>query len=197
LAALLVAGGVALLVVQAVLPGLGTLLVVESPIEPADAALVLEGTGRDAMDAAESWRQAGLVRSVVVVEAPIKTHALVTYWSDLVARGLAEPPPTPPASLQVVRAPSTQSAEQGRAALPALEAIGARSVLVPGGGSIGSRVVERDLGAALGPSGIRVRLVRVSDTHLREPSRWYASAEDRRAVLDTWLQLLVPYLAGA
>jgi nucleoside-diphosphate-sugar epimerase len=68
-------------------------------------------------------------------------------------------------------------------------------VLVPGGGGIGSRLVERELRAVFGPSGIDVRLVRYRDDG-RDPARWYQNADDRRAVLDSWLQLLVPFLSG-
>jgi hypothetical protein len=185
-----------LLLVLVGVPALGTLLTVEHPAEVSDVALVLEGTGKDAMDVAERWRTAGLVRDVLVVEAPLKTHALVTYWSDLVARGLAPPAPTPAPYLHVVRAPSTQSAEQARASLPVLLRLGARSVLAPGGGAIGTRLVERDLNSVLGQRGIRVLLTR-SAGDARDPSRWYTSADDRRAVLDVWLQFLVPWLSAS
>jgi hypothetical protein len=30
----------------------------------------------------------------------------------------------------------------------------------------------------------------------RDASRWWQNADDRRAVLDSWLQLLVPFLSG-
>src|SRR5215470_2013953 len=77
------------------LPWLGLALVADDPPQPADAAVVLEGTGKDALEAAEAWRQSGLVHNVVIVEAPVKTHALVAYWSDFVRWGLAPPAPTP------------------------------------------------------------------------------------------------------
>src|SRR5215472_5096959 len=115
------------------LPWIGTALAVEEPLAPADVALVLEGTGATATDAAEAWRQQGLVRDVVIVEAPVRTHALVAYWSDFVGWGLAEPAPTPADHLRIVRAPSTQAAQQAAAALPALQADDAHSVLVVGG----------------------------------------------------------------
>jgi hypothetical protein len=188
---------VLLLVVLAVplwLPLLGTSLAVADEPQPADAALVLEGTGRSALDIADGWRRAGLVRDVVIVEAPVRTHALEAYWSDFVAWGLAEPAPTPADARAVVRAPSTQTGQQAQAARPALAARGARTVLVPGGGGIGSRLVARDLEAVLGPAGITARLVRVGDG--RPAARWYQNADDRRAVLDSWLQLLVPGLSG-
>ena len=70
----------------------------------------------------------------------------------------------------------------------------AQRVLVPGGGGIGSRLVERELVAVLGPLGIDVRLVRYRDDG-RDPARWYQNADDRRAVLDSWLQLGVPFLS--
>ena len=177
------------------LPWLGSALVVDDPITPSDAALVMEGTGTDAMDAAENWRQAGLIREVVIVEAPIKTHALVTYWSDLVADGIARPSPTPPEYLSVVRAPSTNSSEQARAALPTLQSEAVHSVLVPGGGGIGTRVVERDLHSVFEGFGISVHLVGAGPPN-RSPASWYRNADDRRAVLDSWLQLLVPYLGS-
>jgi hypothetical protein len=176
------------------LPLLGTLLAVDDGLQPADAALVLEGTGTDAADAAEGWRQRGLVRDVVIVEAPVKTHALVAYWSDFVRRGLATPAPTPPEHLSVVRARTTQAAEQARVALPVLQAASARRVLVVGGGGIGSRLVARELVAVFEPAGIGVRMVRYGSAG-RDPARWYQNAEDRRAVLDTWLQVLVPFLS--
>jgi hypothetical protein len=176
-------------------PLLGTALTVSDPPERSDVALVLEGTAVDAPKAAEAWRQQGLVRDVVIVEAPVKTHALVAYWSDFVRWGLAQPSPTPAEHLRVVRAPSTQAAEQAVAALPALQADGARSVLVAGGGGIGSRVVEGQLAGVLGPAGISVRLVPTGSGG-RDPARWYTNGDDRRAVLDSWLQLLVPYLSG-
>src|SRR5438067_6850308 len=101
------------------LPLVGTALTVEDSLAPADAALVLEGTGKQAMDAAEAWRQQGLVNDVVIVEAPVKTHALLAYWSDFVGWGLAPPAPTPPEHLRVVRAATTQMGQQAEAALSA------------------------------------------------------------------------------
>jgi hypothetical protein len=144
---------------------------------------------------AEAWRQQGLVRDVVIVEAPVKTHALVAYWSDFVQWGLAPPSPTPATNLRVVRAASTQAGEQAAAALPALQSDAARSVLVLGGGGIGSRLVERQITDVLQPAGISARIVRYGDGG-RDPAHWYQNAEDRRAVLDGWLQVLVPYLSG-
>ena len=176
------------------LPLFGTLLAVDEGLQPADVALVLEGTGTDAADAAEGWRQQGIVRDVVIVEAPVKTHALVAYWSDFVRWGLAAPATTPPEHLNIVRARSTQAAQQATAALPALEADTARLVLVAGGGGIGSGLVERQLVSVLGPAGIGVRMVRYGLAG-RDPGRWYQNADDRRAVLDTWLQVLVPFLS--
>src|SRR5207237_9319560 len=64
------------------LPWFGTALAVDAPLASGDVALVLEGTGAGASDAAEAWRQQGLVPDGVVVEAPVRTHALVAYWSD-------------------------------------------------------------------------------------------------------------------
>lgn len=177
------------------LPTLGTALAVDEPLQPADVALVLEGTGASAVDVAESWRRQGLAREVVIVEAPVKTHALVAYWSDFVQRGLAEPSPTPADHLRVVRAVSTQAGQQARAALPALLADGSHSVLVLGGGGIGSRLVERELVAVFGPAGVQTRMVAYGDAR-RDPARWFQNAEDRRAVLDSWLQLMVPFLSG-
>jgi hypothetical protein len=179
------------------LPWLGTGLAASDPVSAGDVALVLEGTGRDAVAVAETWRQQGLVHDVVIVEAPVKTHALVAYWSDFVRWGLADPSPTPAEHLRVVRAPSTQAGQQAEAALPALRLDAARSVLVVGGGGIGSRVVERQLNEVLQPTAISVRMVAyASSSPGRDPAHWYQNAEDRRAVLDSWLQLLVPYLSG-
>jgi hypothetical protein len=179
------------------LPELGTELAVSDQVAPADVALVLEGTGSTAVPAAEVWRQQGLVHDVVIVEAPVRTHALEAYWSDFVRWGLADPSPTPADHLRVVRAPSTQASQQADAALPALQADGAQSVLVLGGGGIGSRLVERQLREVLQPVGISLRMVPYSGgSNGRDPAHWYQNAEDRRAVLDSWLQLLVPYLSG-
>jgi len=191
-------GSIALVVLAAQLwlPMLGTALAVDEPLHPADIALVLEGTGKDALEASELWRREGIVHAVVIVEAPVKTHALVAYWSDFVRWGLVAPPATPPEDLRVVRAPSTEGAQQALAALPAILAAGGRSVVAPGGGGIGSRLVERELRSVLGPAGIDVRLVRYGEDEARDPARWFQVAEDRRAVLDSWLQLLVPYLSG-
>jgi hypothetical protein len=190
------AGAIAIVVLVAPLwlPLLGTLLAVDDPLQVADVALVLEGTGLDAPDAAEAWRQQGIVRDVVIVEAPVKTHALVAYWSDFVRWGLAPPATTPPEHLSVVRAQSTQAALQASAALPALQSYAARQVLVAGGGGIGSRLVKDELASVLDPAGISVRLVRYAPGG-GDPSEWYKHADDRRAVLDTWLQVLVPYLS--
>ena len=187
--------GVVVLALPLWLPIFGTALAVDDPLQPADVALVLEGTGKEATDIVEVWRTHGLVRDVVIVEAPIQTHALVAYWSDFVRWGLAPPPTTPPDHLQVVRAPSTQAAEQAHAALAALQKDAARHVLVPGGGGIGSRLVERELVSVLGQVGMDVRLVRYGEAG-RDPAHWYENADDRRAVLDSWLQLLVPFLSG-
>jgi hypothetical protein len=181
------------------LPELGAALAVSDPPTTADAAIVLEGTGVDAMTVAESWRQQGLVHDVVIVEAPVRTHALVAYWSDLVRLGLAPASPTPADHLRIVRAPSTQAGQQAEAALPALQADAAQLVLVAGGGGIGSRVVERELSDVWEPNGIDLRMVAYAQGQApngRDPAHWYANAEDRRAVLDSWLQLLVPYLSG-
>jgi hypothetical protein len=177
------------------LPLLGSALVVDEPLHTADVALVLEGSGTAALDTSEGWREQGLVRDLVVVEAPVKTHALVAYWSDFVQWGMVPPPKTPPEHLRVVRAASTQAGEQARAAAAALEALGAHSAIAYGGGGIGSRLVERQLKEVLEPRGITVSLVRVGPL-TRDPGQWYRNAEERRAVLDTWLQLLVPFLSG-
>jgi hypothetical protein len=176
------------------LPGLGTSLAVDDGLQPGDVALVLEGTGTDAPDAAEGWRLHGIVREVVIVEAPVRTHALVAYWSDFVRWGLAAPATTPRDHLTIVRARSTQAGEQAEAALPALQADAARQVLVVGGGGIGSGLVKRELMSVLGAAGISVRMVRYGAAG-REPGRWYQNADDRRAVLDTWLQVLLPFLS--
>jgi hypothetical protein len=79
--------------------------------------------------------------------------------------------------------------------LPSLQELGSRSAVVAGGGGIGSRLVERELESVFGPVGISVRMVRYGDAG-RDPGRWYQNADDRRAVLDSWLQLLVPFLSG-
>jgi hypothetical protein len=195
LLALLAAIGAIIIAAPLWLPILGTGLAVDEPLHTADVALVLEGTGTEALDVAECWRQQGTVRDVVIVEAPVKTHALVAYWSDFVRWGLAPPAPTPSEHLRAVRAASTQAGEQARAALPVLDELGARTALVPGGGGIGSRLVERELDSVFGPRGIQVSLVRYGEGG-RDPARWYQNAEDRRAVLDSWLQRLVPFLSG-
>ena len=66
-----------------------------------------------------------------------------------------------------------------------------------GGGGIGSRLVQRELSSVLSPAGISTRMVRYgAPTTMREPAHWYQNAEDRRAVLDAWLQTLVPFLSG-
>jgi hypothetical protein len=194
-AAVLLALVVVVLATPLWLPLFGTGLAVDDPPQAADVALVLEGTGKEALDAVEAWRQQGLVRDVVIVEAPVKTHALVAYWSDFVRWGLASPPATPAEHLRIVRAASTQAAQQANAALPALDELGGRSVVVPGGGGIGSRLVARDLASVLSPRGIELRLVRYGASG-RDPARWWTNADDRRAVLDSWLQLLVPALSG-
>ncbi|MDQ6673922.1 MAG: hypothetical protein M3069_24790, partial [Chloroflexota bacterium] len=144
--------------------------------------------------AAEGWRQHGFVRDVVIVEAPIKTHALVAYWSDFVRWGLAAPPATPSEHLRIVRATSTQAGQQAMAALPVLQAGASREVLVAGGGGIGSGLIARELGSVFGPAGIHLRMVRYGNA-ARDPGRWYQNADDRRAVLDTWLQVLLPFLS--
>jgi hypothetical protein len=176
------------------LPLMGTFLVVDEPVAAADVALVLDGSGSAALQGAEAWRQASLVRDVVVVEGPIKTHALVAYWSDLVRQGLAPPAPTPAEHLRVVRTSGENPATQARAALPAVQELRARSVLTVGGW-LGSRVARRQLESVFGPAGVSVHL-----THMtaggRDPARWYQDAQDRRAVLDLWLQLLFPFLGS-
>jgi len=192
---LLVALSVVLITTPLWLPLFGTALAVENPLELSDVALVLEGTGKDAPDAAEAWRRQGIVRDVVIVEAPIKTHALEAYWSDFVRWGLADPAPTPAEHLRVVRAPSTQAGQQAAAALPALRELHGAAVLVLGGGGIGSRLAERELVSVLGPGGMTVRMVRYGGAG-RDPGHWYQNPEDRRAVLDSWLQLVVPFLSG-
>jgi hypothetical protein len=177
------------------LPSFGLGLTVSDALQPADTALVLEGTGKEALDAVELWRQQGLVRDVVIVEAPVSTHALVAYWTDFVRWGLAPAAPTPAEHLRVVRARSTQAAQQAAAALPALTEFGGRSVLIAGGGGIGSRLVAREVDSVLGPVGITQRMVPYGESG-RDPGRWWQNADDRRAVLDSWLQLLVPFLSG-
>jgi hypothetical protein len=193
--ALVVGFGLVVLAAPVWLPLFGTALAVQDALQPGDAALVLEGTGKQALDDAETWRQQAVVRDVVVVEAPVKTHALVAYWSDFVRWGLAEQAATPTDHLRVVRAPTTQARQQAEAALPALEDLHSRVVLVLGGGGIGSRLVERELNSVLGPAGLTLRMVRSGEAE-RDPGHWYQNAEDRRAVLDSWLQLVVPFLSG-
>ena len=177
------------------LPLLGALMVVDEAPAPATAALILDGSSSSALDGAEAWRQDGLVQEVVVVEGPIKTHALVAYWSDFVRWGLARPAPTPVEHLHVVRTEGLNPASQARAALPQLSALGARSVLTPGGW-LGSRLARRQLESVFSPAGIDLHLSRLplSGPPGRDPARWYQDAQDRRAVLDLWVQWLVPFV---
>jgi hypothetical protein len=192
-----VLAGLGVLLAAAVLaaPLLGTFMVVDDqPPAPASAALILDGSAASALDGAEAWRQAGLVQDVVIVEGPIKTHALVAYWSDFVRWGLARPSPTPPEHLRVMRTEGLNPATQARAALPALEGLHASSVLTPGGW-LGSRLARRQLQSVLQPAGISVRLSSMGAPG-RDPARWYTNAEDRRAVLDLWIQWLVPFVGG-
>jgi hypothetical protein len=198
---ILIVAGAALVVVLVAsrlwLPLMGTLMVVDEPPQPAAVALLLDGSSTSALDGAEAWRQSGLVQDVVVVEGPIKTHALVAYWTDFVAWGLAKPSPTPAEHLHVVRTEDLNPASQARAALPALSALGARSVLTPGGW-LGSRLARRQLDSVFSPAGIEVHLSRlpVSGPPGRDPARWYQDPQDRRAVLDLWIQWLVPFVGG-
>jgi hypothetical protein len=194
LARLALVVAVAIAAAPQLLPLPGSLLVVEDQPAPSDAALVLDALGAETLSGAERWRQAGLVRDIVVVEAPVRTHALVAYWSDFVAWGLAAPAETPPERLHIVRASSGQPGAQARAALPALRDLGATTVLAPGGG-LGSRLTQRELSGVLEPAGMRVRLARMGPPRY-DPARWFEVAEGRRAVLDQWLQLLAPYLAA-
>ena len=177
------------------LPLLGTLMVVDEPPQPAAVALLLDGSSSSALDGAEAWRQSGLVQEVVVVEGPIKSHALVAYWSDFVEWGLARPSPTPPEHLHVVRTDGLNPASQARAALPVLTSLHAESVLTPGGW-LGSRLARRQLDSVFSPAGIEVRLSRLPTNGPpgRDPARWYQDAQDRRAVLDLWVQWLVPFV---
>jgi hypothetical protein len=175
------------------LPLLGTWMVVDESPTPATAALILDGSNSLALDGAEAWRQAGLVQDVVVVEGPIKTHALVAYWSDFVAWGLARPSPTPPEHLFVVRTQGLNPASQAQAALPTLVRLQAASVLTPGGW-LGSRLARRQLESVLAPAGVAVHLARLPTLAppQRDPSDWYEDPESRRAVLDLWVQWLIP-----
>jgi hypothetical protein len=175
------------------LPLPGLLLVDTEPVVAADAVLLLDGTGPRGIDGVEGWRQTGLVRTVVIVEAPVKTHLLVAYWSDFVQWGLARPSPTPGEFLHVVRADSPRAAEQARAALPVLQDLGVRSVLVPGGG-LGSRVVRREVTRVLSPAGISAHVVSMAPPE-RDAGQWYLDADDRRNVLSLWLELALPTLS--
>lgn len=174
--------------VPVMLPLPGTLLVATDTPAPSDVALLLDGSGTDALVGVEAWRRGGLVKDVVVVETPVKTHALVAYWSDFVAWGLARPSPTPAEHLRVVRSASSVPTAQTRAALAVLRQLGARSVLLPGGG-LGSKLSRQDAAAILEPAGISLRLVPLGPLE-RDPARWYENADDRRAVLDEWLSLV-------
>jgi hypothetical protein len=177
----------------AVLPLFGTLLTTEDPLQTADVVLVLEGTGPDALDVAEQWRERGLANAIVLVEAPVETHALVAYWSDFVRWGLAQPPSTPPSLLHVVRAASTRGTDQAEAALPVLDELGAHVAIAPGGGAIGTRLMARDMAAVLAPQGITVHMIAKTGAHA-DRGMWWTDADSRRAVLDSWLRWLVPAL---
>ena len=75
----------------------------------------------------KAWREQGLVRDLVVVEAPVKTHALVAYWSDFVRWGLVPPPQTPcraPAGGARAVDPGWRASPRG---VPAFEALGAHT----------------------------------------------------------------------
>ena len=185
---------VAVVAAPAWLPSFGSALAEDDPLQPADVALVLEGTGATATSVAETWRQQGLVHDVVVVKAPVKTHALVAYWRPSNGAWRRHRPRPRPTCASCARR-RHKPGEQATAAMPALEADAARSVLVLGGGGIGSRLVERQISDVLRPASISTRIVGYGDGG-RDPAHWYQNAEDRRAVLDGWLQVLVPYLSG-
>ena len=62
----------------------------------------------------------------VIVEAPVKTHALVAYWSDFVRWGLAAPaatPPATPAAAPDVPAATRPSAPRSSCTQPVLRAL--------------------------------------------------------------------------
>ncbi len=64
-----------------------------------------------------------------------------------------------------------------------------------GGGGIGSRLVEQQVAEVLNPAGINSTIVSYGGGG-RDAGHWYQNADDRRAVLDGWLQALMPYLSG-
>ena len=176
------------------LPSLGIYLVDEDDPSPSDAVLVLEGSGPESLDAVEAWRLSGLIHSVIVVEGPIRTHALVSYWSDFVSMGLAQASPTPREALSVVRAEGLAVASQATAAVPELQRLNIHSLIVPSRGLM-SRVDRRELGKVLGPMGISTRLVPLFGP-VQDPGGWFRSVRERRLVLTVWLQILFPWLSG-
>ena len=177
------------------LPLFGTLLMAGGSPVKSDAILLLDGSGVDAMNGVEAWRQAGYARDVVIVEGPVRTHELVTYWSDLVREGVARPSPTPSQYLHLVRSESMQAGDQTEAALPTLEQMGVHSVLIPGVG-LDSRLNGREVARVLGPANITSQVATLS-APAHDPARWYTNAEMRRSVMEYWLQLVFPSLGRA
>jgi hypothetical protein len=176
------------------LPWVGLTLIDQDALQPADVIVLLDGSGARAMDGVEQWRQRGLARDVVIVEAPLRTHAFQAYWTDFVAWGLARPSPTPPEHLRVARSATGDPGDQLRASVPPIQALGARSVLLVGN-AMRSRLERRMAEGVYDPAGIQVRISAL-EPPTRDPARWFEYADDRRAVLSMWIQLLVPFAAA-
>jgi uncharacterized SAM-binding protein YcdF (DUF218 family) len=175
-------------------PNAGTLLIASEEPTRADAIVVLAGNTPDRLPYAETLRDQGLARVVVVSNERVHTHGLETTWLDIHRAGISAPE-LPDSALMVLDDPPPDSTiDEARRAADVLASRGLHSALLVTD-AFHSRRASLLFRAALGKRAISIRSTPVPDS--LDLSHWWTHPLTARRVLQEWAKLAAYLVQGA
>ncbi|MDR7522993.1 MAG: YdcF family protein [Armatimonadota bacterium] len=188
LAAVALSGAVALGLHRPVLTAVGRFLVVEDPLERADAIVVLSGGRRDerVRQGADLYK-AGYAPLVVLSGGEQWAGAPIAdlLRHQALAHGI-------PARALRIESRSTSTAEQARYLRPMLEALGIRRAIVVTS-SYHTRRTRYLFRKAFAGSSVEVRIYPVQ-RDLFDPGQWWRRAQDTESVVLEYIKLALAVL---
>jgi uncharacterized SAM-binding protein YcdF (DUF218 family) len=175
------------------LPFAGVLLIDSHVPEPADAIVILAGNTPGRLPYAESLRDQGYARLLVVSNERVHTHGLETTWLAIHQAGFSAAE-IPDADLAVMDPPPESTIDEARRAADVLAARGAHSALLVTD-AFHSRRAALLFRAAFAQRGLSVRSTPVPDT-FDLPHYWSHPVSARR-VAEEYVKLAYYLVQGA
>src|ERR671937_853180 len=182
-----------ILLLAAFAPFAGVALIAEESPVAADAIVVLAGNTPDRLPYAETLRDRGFARLLIVSNERVHTHGLETTWLEIHRAGLSAPE-IPDADLAVMDPPPESTIDEARRAADLLAARGLHSALLVTD-AFHSRRAALLFRAAFARKGMSVRSVPVPDA--LDLGHWWTHALAARRVLEEWTKLAWYLVQGA